>query len=114
MPHPNFSGKQKWIAFATTVKAAVVVNEGAQNALMHRKASLLPAGVTEVRGDFDRGDVVSVMDSAGSEFARGIVNYSSSETKKISGLHSNIINEVIESRNYDALITRDNIAFLES
>jgi len=112
--HPILSGKQKWIAFATTVKAAVVVNEGAQNALMHRKASLLPAGVTEVRGSFDRGDVVSVMDTAGTEFARGIVNYSSSEAKKISGLHSNIINEVIESRNYDALITRDNIAFLES
>jgi glutamate 5-kinase len=108
------SGKEKWIAFATTVKSALVINRGAQEALMKKKASLLPAGVTEVRGTFDRGDVVSVLDESGTEFARGIVNYSSTEAKKISGMHSDRIDEVIESRNYDALITRDNIAFLEA
>jgi glutamate 5-kinase len=106
-------GKQRWIAFATTVRAAVVVNTGAQEALVRKKASLLPAGVTEVKGSFDRGDVVSIVDASGVEFARGIVNYSSDETKKISGLHSDAINELVEHRNYDALITRNNIAFLE-
>lgn len=114
LPQAMRSGKEKWIAFATTVKAALVINKGAQEALLKKKASLLPAGVTEVRGAFDRGDVVSVLDEAGSEFARGIVNYSSAEAKKISGMHSDHIDEVIESRNYDALITRDNIAFLEA
>ena len=114
LPHRELSGKHKWIAFATTVRAAIIVNKGAQDALLRKKASLLPAGVTEVRGEFDRGDVVSVIDDGGNEFARGIVNYSSTEAKKISGMHSNVIDEVIESRNYDALITRDNIAFLEA
>jgi glutamate 5-kinase len=114
MPQGMRSGKSKWIAFATTVKAAIIINKGAQDALLRRKASLLPAGVTEVRGTFARGDVVSVVDDAGNEFARGIVNYSSVEAKKISGMHSDHIDEVIESRNYDALITRDNIAFLEA
>lgn len=114
LPHTMRSGKSKWIAFATTVKAAVVINKGAQDALTLRKASLLPAGVTEVRGNFDRGDVVSIVDEGGNEFARGIVNYSSTEAKKISGMHSDHIDEVVESRNYDALITRDNIAFLEA
>lgn len=114
LPHAMRSGKEKWIAFATTVKASIVINKGAEDALLKRKASLLPAGVTEVRGNFDRGDVVSVLDESGSEFARGIVNYSSVEAKKISGMHSDRIDEVIESRNYDALITRDNIAFLEA
>ena len=113
MPHPTLSGKQKWIAFATTVKAALKVNKGAQEALMHKKASLLAAGVTEVRGSFERGDVVSVVDEHEHEFARGVVNYSSAEAKKISGMRSAVIDEVIETRNYDALITRDNIAFLE-
>lgn len=109
---PNLSGKQRWIAFATTVRASLRINEGACNALIQRKASLLPAGVIEVKGIFDRGDVVSITDESGKEIARGIVNYSSDEAKKIFGQHSDAIDKQVEQRNYDALITRDNIAFL--
>jgi glutamate 5-kinase len=107
------SGKQRWIAFATTVRAALVVNEGAEEALTKRKASLLPAGVVEVKDSFERGDVVSIVNKNGHEFARGIVNYSSKEAQKISGMRSEAIDEKIEDRNYDALVTRDNLAFLE-
>lgn len=114
LPRHSLPGKRRWIAFATTVKAALVVNQGARRALIDGKASLLAAGVVEVRGSFERGDVVSILDETDQEFARGIVNYSSQETKKISGKHSNEIDRVIEHRNYDALITRDNIAFLTS
>jgi len=113
LPQTGLPGKRRWIAFATTVKAALVVNEGARRALVERKASLLAAGVTEVRGAFERGDVVSVIDEREQEFARGIVNYSSDEARRITGQHSAKIDELIENRNYDALITRDNIAFLE-
>src|SRR5262245_13472806 len=113
LPRKGLSGKRRWIAFATSVKAALVVNEGARSALVERKASLLGAGVVEVRGEFERGDVVSILDEQGREFARGIANYSGLETRKIIGLHSNKIDELIQDRNYDALITRDNIAFLE-
>jgi glutamate 5-kinase len=108
----ELSTKRRWIAFATTVNAAVVVNDGARQALEERKASLLSAGVVEVHGEFERADVVSILDERGREFARGIVNYSSTEARKISGLKSEKIDELIESRNYDALITRDNIAFV--
>jgi glutamate 5-kinase len=104
--------KRRWIAFATSVKAAVVVNEGAYRALAERKASLLAAGVLEVKGSFDRGDVVSILDEQQREFARGMVNYSSDEARKITGLRSDRIDELIEDRNYDALITRDNMAFV--
>jgi glutamate 5-kinase len=113
LPQTGLPGKRRWIAFATTVKAALMVNEGARRALEERKASLLAAGVTEVRGVFERGDVVSVIDEREQEFARGIVNYSSDEARRITGQHSAKIDELIENRNYDALITRDNIAFLE-
>jgi glutamate 5-kinase len=111
LPHSELTSKRRWIAYATTVKAALVVNLGARAALIERKASLLAAGVTEVRGNFERGDVVSILDEQEHEFARGIVNYSSDEARKISGLDSSKIDELIEKRNYDALITRDNIAF---
>ena len=113
LPQPGLPGKRRWIAFATSVKAALVVNEGARRALEERKGSLLAAGVLEVRGGFERGDVVSIIDEQEREFARGIVNYSSAEARKISGLRSDRIDELIENRSYDALITRDNIAFLE-
>lgn len=113
LPKPGLTGKKRWIAFATTVKAALVVNDGARRALLAGKASLLPAGVVAVRGQFERGDVVSIIDTAGSEFARGIANYDSEEAKLVSGLHSAAIDEKIEARNYDAIVTRDNVALLE-
>lgn len=110
----GMTGKLRWIAFATTVSASIIVNNGAKDALLKRKASLLPAGVLKLEGHFDRGDVVSIVDESGKEFARGIVNYSSNEAQRISGMHSEAINEMIEQRNYDALVTRDNLAMLDS
>ncbi len=113
MPQGQLTGKHRWIAFASTVRAQLAVNQGAKDALIKRKASLLPAGITKVIGDFERGDVVSIVDEGGMEFARGIVNYSSDEAAKISGLNSAAIGELIDDRNYDAVITRDNLVFLE-
>jgi len=113
LPKKGLSGKQRWIAFATTVKASLVINDGAREALIKRKASLLAAGITEIKGAFERGDVVSVEDTSGREFARGIVNYNSSEASHALGQHSHALDSVA-GRNYDAIITRDNIAFLDS
>jgi len=113
IPSEALPGKRRWIAFATTVTAAVVVNEGARQALVEGKASLLPAGVLEVRGEFERGDTVSILDNQHREFARGIVNYSGDEARRITGKRSDEIDELVEGRNYDALVTRDNIAFLD-
>jgi len=114
LPGTGMTGKLRWIAYATTVSSSLIVNDGAREALVKRKASLLAAGVTKVQGQFERGDVVSIVDSSGKEFARGIVNYSSTEAQRISGQHSEVIDEMIEQRNYDALVTRNNIAFLDT
>ncbi len=116
-PHASLTGprasKRRWIAFATSVAAAMVVNEGARRALVDRKASLLPAGVVEVRGSFARGDVVSLLDAHGEEFARALVNYSSAETLAVLGQSSERLDDLVTDRNYDALATRDNIAVLQ-
>jgi glutamate 5-kinase len=58
---------------------------------------------------------VSIIDEKGHEFARGIVNYSSSESEKLIGLSSASIDKVVEPehRNYDALVTRDNLVILD-
>lgn len=112
VPKKTMGGKLRWIAYATTVNASILVNDGAKEALTNRKASLLAAGITEVNGSFKRGDVVSIVDPQGKEFARGIVNYNSDETRLLSGKKSDQIDTVVQDRNYDAVITRDNIAFL--
>jgi glutamate 5-kinase len=107
------SSRRRWIAFATTVDSEIVVNDGARQALVGGKASLLAAGVTGVRGDFARGDVVSVVDARGDEFARGQVNYSSAEVRAVLGQPSSSLDRLGGARNYDAVVTRDNLALLD-
>jgi glutamate 5-kinase len=108
----SLSEKRRWIAFASAVSGRIHINEGALDAITKRNASLLYAGVTRIENEFERGDVVSIMGPNKKEVARGIVNYSSSDASKLIGKHSDEIARLATSKNYDAFITRNNIAFL--
>ncbi|MEI0579739.1 glutamate 5-kinase [Brachyspira pilosicoli] len=101
--------KKRWIAYATTIIGKVLVNAGAKKAIIEKDSSLLPIGVIKVINNFKKGDIVSIIDENGEEFARGIINYNSEDTKKIIGKHSDSILETLGYKNYDALITRDYI-----
>lgn len=111
-PAEQLSKKRRWIAFATNITGQIVVNNGAKKALIEEDKSLLAIGVTDVKGSFTRGDVISILDETGTEFARGIANYDSGDCKKIAGVHSDNIYELLGHKNYDAVITKDNIAIL--
>lgn len=108
----NLSGKKRWIGYATNVRGKLVVNEGAKSAILDKCTSLLPIGIVEVINDFKQGEVVSICDKNGIEFARGMVNYDSDECRKIAGAHSDNILNTLGYKNYDAVITRDNITDL--
>ena len=108
----NLSDKKRWIGFATNIVGKLVVNEGAKKALIENEKSLLPIGILGVVNSFDKGDVVSILDENEKEFARGIVNYDSESCKKLVGTHSDNILEILGFKNYDAVITRDNITIL--
>lgn len=108
----NLSGKKRWIGYATNVLGKIIVNSGAKSAILDKCTSLLPIGIIEVVNDFKQGEVVSICDENGIEFARGMVNYDSEECRKIAGAHSNHILEILGYKNYDAVITRDNITGL--
>ena len=108
----NLSDKKRWIGYATNIIGKITVNDGAKNALIHDEKSLLPIGVVDVKNDFKKGDVISILDEQGNEFARGIVNYDSDSCKKVIGCHSDSIVEILGFKNYDAIITRDNITIL--
>ena len=108
----NLSGKKRWIGYATNVRGKLFVNNGAKSAILDKCTSLLPIGIVEVINDFKQGEVVSICDENGVEFARGMVNYDSEECRKIAGAHSDNILEILGYKNYDAVITRDNITDL--
>ena len=97
------------IAVSGRQQGALVVTDGAVTALLERKASLLPVGVTAVEGEFAKGDVVEVRDGSGRVLGRGLVNYPSAACRALQGRHSEEISSVLGWRGYDALITRDNL-----
>lgn len=107
----NLSDKKRWIGYATNIIGKIIVNDGAKKALLAEK-SLLPIGVIGVKNSFHKGDVISILDEKKNEFARGIVNYDSDSCKKLIGSHSDNIVEILGFKNYDAIITRDNITIL--
>lgn len=112
LPTENLPNKKRWIAYATNIQARLTVNDGAKKALSEKFTSLLPIGVLKIEGDCQKGDIVSILDADGNEFARGMINYNYSDCEKIIGKHSDNILDILGYKNYDAIITRDNIALL--
>ena len=115
MSTSRMAGKRRWIAYAAGVRGRVVVNAGAHAAILHSKASLLASGVVRVEREFDAQDVVSIADTEGREFARGIANCASRETVALINRgepYSACDPERAQSAG--VLVTRDNIVILEN
>ncbi|WP_300369681.1 glutamate 5-kinase [Brachyspira sp.] len=108
----ELSIKKRWIAYATTIIGKLMVNAGAKKAILEKESSLLPIGIIKVINNFKKGDIVSITDENGIEFARGIINYNSDDVSKIIGHHSDHILKILGYKNYDAVITRDHIVLL--
>ena len=108
----NMPDKKRWIGYATNIIGKIIVNDGAKAALITGEKSLLPIGVVSVKNSFKKGDVISILDENKHEFARGIVNYDSDSCRKVIGSHSDNIVDILGFKNYDAIITRDNITIL--
>jgi glutamate 5-kinase len=103
------TARKQWLADHLQLKGRIVIDAGAARALRSGGRSLLPIGVTEVQGEFARGDVIACLDPAGSEVARGLVNYSSSETRQIARKPSAEIEAVLGFIEEPELIHRDNL-----
>ena len=112
LPVNNLSHKKRWIAYATNIMGSLTVNFGAKNAIIKNQTSLLSVGITHVQGNFKRGEIISVKDEKGSEFARGIASYDANDIEKIKGLHSDKIGEVLGYKFDDDVIIKDNLVLI--
>jgi glutamate 5-kinase len=99
-----------WVILSRA-SGTVRVDAGAKTAVLGKR-SLLPAGIIEVEGVFDRGDVVK-LECEGRVFAKGITDYTSEELLKIKGAHTNEIEGILGYKNYDNVIKKENIGILE-
>jgi glutamate 5-kinase len=106
------SSRKHWIAFNPKPKGDVIVDDGAKKAVVQKGKSLLPSGVIKIRGNFNRGDLVTCLGSRGKEFARGLVNYSATELEKIRGLRSDQIESTLGYKYSDEVIHRDDLVVL--
>ena len=84
VPKKGMGARGHWIAFGAKSKGLITVDDGAKRALMDNK-SLLAVGITSLEGNFDVGDIVTVIDSQNFQFARGKVRISSKELDKVKG-----------------------------
>ena len=106
----RLASRKCWIAFSLKPRGTLKVDDGAARALLKNGKSLLPSGILEVTDDFGVGAPVKFVDRHGEVLGIGLVNYSSSEIKKIMGLKSNRIKQVLGHKSYDEVIHRDNLA----
>lgn len=101
--------RKSWIAFGQKVKGVIEVDTGAAKALARDGKSLLPIGITDVKGHFSRGETVSICDGDGTEIARGLSNYSAKELTHIKGCKSSEISEILGYSTHQEVVHRDNL-----
>lgn len=110
--HPaveRLSHRKRWIAFGSEPRGTLVLDAGAVTAVTTRGKSLLPAGIREVRGAFEVGDTVLLLGPDGIEIARGLVNFSAVDVRRIMGRHTRELADVLGSVQYDEVVHRDNL-----
>jgi len=104
--------RKQWIADHLQMRGAVIVDGGAATKLRDEGKSLLPIGMTGVEGDFSRGDVIAVRDATGTEIARGLANYSSSEARLICRKPSSEYEKLLGYTAGPEMLHRDNLVLI--
>jgi len=100
---------KRWIGFTVRPKGCFVLDDGARRAIETQGKSLLAIGITAVEGEFAKGEVVSLVDRSGQEFARGLSNYNANDARSIAGRRTEEIIQALGSLPYEEVIHRDNL-----
>jgi glutamate 5-kinase len=106
---PRLAARKQWMADHLQLRGSVTVDDGAARALRAEGRSLLPIGVVEVQGDYERGEVIAIRNHQGEELGRGLSNYSSSDTRRIMRRASSEIEAILGYIEEPELIHRDDL-----
>jgi len=113
LPHNStLPAWKRWLGYTARPRGRFIVDAGARQAVQAQGRSLLPIGVVQVVGTFGKGDVVSLCDPDGVEFARGLTNYASAAADRLRGLRSEQIREVVGTFPYEEVVHRDNLVVI--
>ncbi len=105
----RMNARKHWIAFTKKPRGKLRLDAGAHKALVERGKSLLPSGIATMEGVFERGDAIRLCDLDGTEFARGVTNYSSAELERIKGKKSSEIEAILGYKYNDEIVHRNNM-----
>ena len=104
--------RKRWMLSGLSTKGKLVVDSGATLALKKQKRSLLAAGIRDIEGEFQRGDIVNIYDPDGARLGCGITNYSSADIKVIKGAHSGKIVTLLGYNYGSEVVHRNNLVVL--
>lgn len=111
-PHKPLAARKQWLANRLKIRGELVIDDGAIQMLTNKGASLLSIGVVHIHGEFVRGDLVSCKGTNGTEVARGLINYSSEESKKLIRQTSAAIENILGYIDEPELIGRENLVLI--
>ena len=108
------AARKRWIGYAGQTKGAIMIDDGAANALLAKRKSLLPIGVVHCEGAFNKGDIVAILDLLGKEIARGLSNYAMKDVLLIRGKKTREIHAILERCPYEEVVHCDNIQLIDA
>jgi glutamate 5-kinase len=108
----KLDSRERWLLSGLCTRGKLTVDDGAALALKQKNCSLLAAGILEVEGVFQRGDIVDICDLHGVKLGSGITNYTSVEVQAIKGAHSEKINALLGYDYGSELVHRNNLVIL--
>jgi len=108
----KLESRKRWMLSGLSIKGKLVIDSGAAVALRKQKRSLLAAGIKQIGGEFQRGDIVNIFDTEGSHLGCGITNYSSADIGIIKGTHSREIAALLGYDYGSEVVHRNNLVVL--
>ena len=108
----SLCSRKHWIAFTKSPKGEIIIDEGAEKAILQNGKSLLPSGIKEVQGRFSVGNSVLLLNEKREKVAVGMVNYPSGDIRKIMGAKSSLIESILGFKHDDEVIHRDNLVLI--
>lgn len=105
----GLKAKKHWLQYSSKKLGKIIVDNGAKEALLKHR-SLLPSGIVDVEGNFNKGDVITIIDEEKNILASGITNYDAIECKKIMGKQTKEIIKILGYKDYDEVIHINNMS----